>query len=245
MAADNLKQDFDRDGVVVLRGLIDAGTLADWRFDWDVFSRKPRTPGFNPVEVNGPFPATLSDLYRYPPLLDAVCEVFGPDIALYNYRFVVKDEHSRNAVFLHQDTCYHVGWPTKLSAFVALSEVNDGNGPLRFYKGSYQFGYMGDAGELGRAPMPNPWFQPRLAAGDVVLMHSATWHESGELNCGPTRVLADCIFQPANDPSGIELLRGEWRCTPQPWLRSSNLFVRSRTSRLTEMQKKLKDAGIE
>lgn len=243
----SLKEDFERKGVVLLRGLIDPLSLQIMQAAWAEFAKTPRTVGFNPVAVDGPFPAALNVLYSYPPLLDAVEEVFGHDIALYNFRFVVKDEHARGPVFLHQDTGYHVGWPTKLSAFVSFSHApQDNAGALRFWLGTHKFGYLGDAGEIHRVLVEGmTWYSPVLRPGDVVLMHSACWHESWPMHdAGPDRILADIIYQPANDPTGIELLRGDWRCEPKPWLRDK-LFTRSRSSRLIEMQEKLTKAGIE
>lgn len=249
MAADNLKEDFDRDGVVVVRGAVPLGDLAAWQASWTAFSGEPRTPGYNPVAVDGPFPEPLASMYKHPALLDLVEQVFGPDIALYNHRFVVKDKDSRGPVFWHQDTGYHVGWPTKLSCFVALTPIDITNGCLKFMRRSHKFGYLGDAGEIASDKLKllmdvGSWY-PYMEAGDVVLMHSACWHGSVEHKAEFDRVLADIIYQPANDPSGIELLRGEWRCEPQRWLRSGDLFLRSRTSRLAEMQAKLREAGIE
>jgi ectoine hydroxylase-related dioxygenase (phytanoyl-CoA dioxygenase family) len=63
---------------------------------------------------------------------------------------------------------------------------------------------------------------PVLAPGDVVLMHSALWHESGPRVTGPDRVLADIIYQRADDPA---------RALPR-----EGIFVRSRSSRLRELQ---------
>lgn len=251
MAAGDVKEAFDRDGVFIARKAIPVLDLIDWQRAWDVFSREGRTAGWNPVQVQGPFPSPLADLYKHPAILDLVEAVFGPDIGLYNFRFVVKDAQARGSVFLHQDTGYHVGHMTKLSAFVALSECNILNGGMQFALGTHRYGYLGDAGEINRTGLRDDWavdFEmdcPELQPGDVVLMDSRLWHGSVKHTGGPDRVLADVIYQPANDPSGLELVRGHWRCEPQPWLRAANIFTRSRTSRLKEMQEKLKKAGVE
>lgn len=227
---------FDKDGVVVVRNAVSAEQAQAWRSAYD--SMPPRTPGWNKVEVNGPFPEPLASMYKHPGLLDIAGAVFGPDIALYNFRLVVKDEQARDTVFLHQDTGYHVGFMRKASLFVALSDVTVENGGMNFMLGTHRFGYLGDAGEINlEVSAPQPMYDYVLAPGDAVLMHSALWHTSFDKDAGtPDRVLADIILQPADDPSGIELLRGQWRCKPQPWLRSGNLFVRSRSSRLRELQ---------
>ena len=245
-----LKENFERDGYAIVRGAVGRAQADLWRALWDDwhdseagFGRKVNP--FNPVAVDT-IPPGLEDMPAHPQLLDIVEAVFGPDIALYNHRFVVKDQHSREPVFLHQDTPYHVGWPTKASLFVALSEMHTGNGGLIFVRGSHRWGYLGDAGEISNDTLRERALSGTvtdgavsLTPGDAVLMHSACWHASLSHQGGDDRILADIIYQPANDPSGIKLLRGKWRCEPQPWLRSGKIFARSRTSRLAELQAKV------
>jgi hypothetical protein len=76
-------------------------------------------------------------------------------------------------------------------------------------------------------------------------MHSATWHGSHPFSQGPNRILADIIYQPADDPSGVALLRGQW----QTDLRidkdmKARLYKRSRVIRLVELQEKLDAAEL-
>src|SRR5581483_11638430 len=173
------------------------------------------------------------DIHEHPALLDIIELAFGPDIALYNQRFVVKDEHSRTPVFAHQDYCYHVGWPNKASAFVALSPMTPENGGMVFYPGTHHFGYLGDAGEINIDILEPGWpeLAPSLDPGDVAIMNSCTWHRSGPHVSGPDRVLADIIYQPADDPSGVALLRGQWQTEifmNGASLGGRKLFVRSR-----------------
>lgn len=245
----SIKEDFNRDGFVVIRGAIPERDVRDWQecwSDWNaaVLSKGRKIDRFNPVCVQETMPPTLANMRKHPAILDVVEQVFGPDIALYNHRMLVKDKHARGPVFLHQDTGYHVGWPTKASAFVPLVPVNIMNGCMAFSRGSHKLGYLGDAGQIEHNIHVYPPFYVDLSLGDFVLMHSACWHNSSAHTEGPDRVMADLIVQPADDPSGIELLRGEWRCEPQPWLRQGNLFVRSRVTRLKELQSQL-DAVME
>jgi hypothetical protein len=67
-------------------------------------------------------------------------------------------------------------------------------------------------------------------------MHSSLWHESGAHRSGVDRLLADIIVQPANDPSGIELLRGEWRTQRMTEKMRTAPLARSRVSRLSELE---------
>lgn len=247
----NLKQLFDDTGVLVFKNALPTDTVAGWRMAYDAFRNPGRVPEYNKVAVNdAALQPVLHLIATHPVILDAVEQVFGPDIALYNQRFVVKDKYARDAVFLHQDTPYHVGWPTKLSAFVALSRVMPENGGIVFYPQSHQFGYLGDAGEISTVLWDgykhHMEVSPELTQGDFVLMHSATWHKSSANTNGIDRVLADIIYQPANDPSGIELLRGEWK-TPVRMTKEmrDNLFVSSRTMRMKFMQEEIERLNTE
>lgn len=223
------------DGFAVIRGAVSPELAAKWRAAYDALP--PRTPGWNKVAVDGPFPEPLASIPRTPELLDIVGQVFGWNLALYNFRFVVKDKHAREAVFPHQDCGYHVGKMNKASLFVALSEVSGENGAMVFYPGSHNFGYLGDTGEINTGHYRR-WIidYPNLHPGDAVLMNSMTWHRSLPYKSGDDRILADIIYQPTDDPSGIALLRGDWECEPKSWLRGDKVFKWSRSSRLRELQ---------
>lgn len=238
---------FAQTGLFVIRQAIQAEELALWRAAWDDFYATELAAGenvsrFNPVSIDLAVPPVLQAVHQSPALLDIAEQVFGPDLALYNQRFVVKDRYRLGDIFLHTDFPYHYGWPNKASAFLALSTVNRDNGGMYFYPGTQQFGYLADTGELNADVLPECWpvVSPSLDAGDVVLMHSATWHGSHPFSHGPNRILADIIYQPADDPSGVALLRGQW----QTELRidkdmKARLYKRSRVTRLVELQKKL------
>lgn len=235
-------------GIFVIRNAISVATVREWQLAWVQFTESLRTQGgrnvnrFNPVAVDEAPPPPLADLHKHPALLDIVQQAFGPDIALYNQRFVVKDKYSLGPVFTHQDYCYHRGWPVKASAFVALSPMTPENGGMIFYPGTHQFGYLGDAGEVDHDVLGPDWpeLAPSLEPGDVAFMHSCTWHRSGPHVSGPERVLADIIYQPADDPSGIALLRGEWRTEIFfSKLSGKPLFKSCRSSRLRDLQQKI------
>jgi hypothetical protein len=191
---------------------------------------------FNPVEVaeDDDLHGLLSQLSEHPALLDFAEFIIGPDIGLYNQRFVVKDQHSRAAVPLHQDTPYHKGFPEKWSFFVALAEMTPYNGLLVVYQGSHQLGHLGDAGEI-RADLAAGFRAVRfpMMPGDVLAMHSSCWHESLAHTSGPDRLLADIILQPASDPSTVAVLRGHRRT---PLYMPTAPFVSCRVSRLRDLQ---------
>lgn len=238
---------FAQTGIFVIRKAIPNETMRLWLAAWEEFYTELMVKGrkvnpYNPVALDETPPEILADMHRHPALLDIVEKAFGPNIGLYNQRFVIKDQHSRGPVFLHQDYCYHIGWPHKASAFVSLSPMSPENGGLVFYPGTHHFGYLGDAGELNASVLPSDWptLAPSLAPGDVALMNSNTWHRSGPHLGGPDRIMADIIYQPADDPSSIALVQGEWD-TEIHFAREDrqNLFNRCRAKTVQELQRRL------
>ena len=228
--------EFQENGYVILRGIA-LHAAPTWLKEYNRLGTE-RTPEFNSVAVNDPKHTELLDnIANWSPILDAVCEIFGPDIATYNRRFVVKDKHSRDPVFWHQDTGYHMGWPQKLSAFVALTPTDQLNGGLQLITGSHKFGYMGDAGELDVTMLPGASvFYTHLAPGDALLMHSACWHSSPMCLDEPDRILSDIIYQPATDPSSKAIVRGSGSLKPFP---RPHPFIRSRVDRIQELENEL------
>jgi hypothetical protein len=224
-------------GVFVIRGLFPAETVDSWQGEWAKFQASTLTArkvGFNKVAVEEPLPPALATMYESPQHRAVARQLFGEDVGLYNHRFVIKDQYSRDSVFLHHDYCYHLGFPEKASFFTPLSACGRENGGLEFFLGTHQYGYLGDAGEIDPDAFPAwPSILPELNPGDLVVMDSSTWHRSGPHLGGPDRILADTIIQPASDPSTVAMVCG----TNGPVNRldrsaAASLFKRSRTTRL-------------
>jgi len=241
------KEIFEQTGIFIIRDAIDQETLNGWSQAWkslysSELANTETINRFNHVSIDQDMPPILANIHKHPALLDIIEQAFGPDLALYNQRFVIKDQYRTGDVFIHSDYPYHFGWPNKASAFIALSHNNEENGSLFFYPGTHQLGYLADAGEINPEVLPAGWpvVSPTVAPGDVVLMNSLTWHGSHPFVSGSDRIFVDIIYQPADDPSGISLLRGNWQT--EIFIdkeMKSKLFKRSRVSRMVEMQKKL------
>lgn len=209
---------YARTGFFIVRNAIAPALMQEWQAEWDAFYAAELSSGrdvnqANPVSLTEALPGKLASMYHEPVFIETLKQVFGEHIALYNHRFVIKDAYSPGKVFLHQDACYHLGNLNKCSLFVPLSVADENNGGMSFYAGSHQMGFLGDAGEINPDSFDIRWpkVTPALRPGDFVIMNSATWHESGPNRNGVNRILADMIMQPADDPTGKELLSGEWQ----------------------------------
>lgn len=231
-------------GLFVIRGLFAPGQVAAWQTAWAAFqaeSLAARKVGFNKVAVAEPLPEALRTLYDNDVHMAIALQIFGPDVGLYNHRFVIKDQFSRDEIFLHHDFCYHLGYANKCSFFTPLSVCGVQNGSLEFFAGTHQYGYLGDAGEIDPSKFPDwPSLIPELAPGDLVVMDSSLWHRSGKHLGGPDRIMADTILQPASDPSTVALLRGaNGPVNKIDRGGDGKYFTRSRTTRMQELTAEL------
>lgn len=238
---------FRKTGVFVVRNAIARDVVDAWVSEWKVFHATILEKGrdvnrANPVSLNEQLPERLAHMYREPVFAQTLKAIMGDHIALYNHRFVIKDALSPNKVFLHQDSCYHAGNLNKCSVFVPVSRVDKDNGGLTFHVGSHRLGVLGDAGEIDPTSFDVQWptVTPELMPGDFVVMDSRLWHESGPNLSGIDRIMADMIMQPADDPTGQELLCGEWQTdvfySPKTITRH---FVNSRILKIVKYEKQL------
>ena len=230
-------------GFFVVRRLIPEDQIREWQLEWDRFymeklADKRNVDRFNPVNVNEQLSPKLAEIHKCSQLLD-VMQLIYPDLALFMQRFVIKDQNSRDPVFIHQDFCYDYGWPEKTTVFIPLSVSNKDNGGISFYPGTHHFGYLGDAGEINSEIISADWplVCPSLEPGDIAMIHTCTWHCSPPHVRGPDRIVTQATFQPASDPSSVALLRGKWQTKYRLCgISRDKFFVRSRVSRLRELQ---------
>src|SRR5262249_11513642 len=80
----------------------------------------------------------LDALVRHPVILDAVEDIIGPDILVWNSNFFVKEANDPAFVSWHQDSTY---WgldpPEAVTAWLALSASNAACGCVKFIPGSH------------------------------------------------------------------------------------------------------------
>ena len=102
---------------------------------------------------------------------------------------------------------------------------------------------MGDAGEIneGILPINYPCVMPDLVPGDVLVMHSATWHKSPESKNKKDRVYLEIHIQNIEDPSTtIEILgsrKSNWRLN----ISNDEIFSNSRVQKIKKMYLEIED----
>ena len=86
----------------------------------------------------------LDALIREPRILDAVEDMIGPNILCWASSFFIKDGRDPSYVSWHQDSTY---WglepPDIVTAWIALSESDEGNGAMRVIPDSHKLDQLG------------------------------------------------------------------------------------------------------
>jgi hypothetical protein len=238
------KNIYSETGLFIIRNAIPKDEILKLQSIWNVYfcnlnQNDSRNIDLNnPVNFNENLPEGLNNFWKSVSIQSISKDIFGDNVALYNHRIVMKDKKSDQSIFLHQDYPYHIGFHEKCSLFVPLFNCGLENGGMTYYLGSHQYGYLGDAGEIDESKFEQ-WSKitPDLNAGDIVVMNSLLWHKSGPNFSEKDRVLFDIIIQPSNDPSGIELITGEWKTDfwvdrKRSDFKVDSLFINSRTKKL-------------
>lgn len=239
------KDAYEQLGVTIIRQAIEPELAEKSLLLWQQFYQEESIQHrpinkFNPVDFQAEAPKAITELYKTPDILDIIEQFIGANIGVYSSKLLVKDASSSGTVFLHQDHVYQHGLPGKITGFLAISESTPEMGAMQFYPGTHLFGDLGDAGEIDPTILPADWpiYQPTLAPGDMVLMNPYIWHASPSNTTDQQRVILGTTYQPASDYTSIEVLRGDIPYEPS-FMNSPDRqqnFIRSRTSRLTELQ---------
>lgn len=222
-------------GMYVLRNVFPVEKINDYYKCYLSYKNSPdfdRTK-FHLTEVKVSGNNELRKILKENELLNIVSKFFSGNVGLYNFRIVKKDGDDTSGVFLHQDVGYHVGSFNRFSLFVPLTHCGLSNGGLKLYPGTHKLGYLGDAGEIKDfLPVSYPRIVPDVMPGDLIIMHSALWHSSGENKAKSDRVYFDIHIQAAEEPSTREVLVGvknsEWVLNMNP----DEIFSSSRTQKL-------------
>lgn len=81
----------------------------------------------------------VNDLVRHPKILDAVEDVFGPDLFCWNTSFFIKEARDPGYVSWHQDATYWgLSSPDVMTVWVALSPANKVSGCMKFVPGTHK-----------------------------------------------------------------------------------------------------------
>ena len=84
-----------------------------------------------------------AELVRIPPVLDAVEDLIGPDILIFNATFFIKNPGMNEVTAWHQDATYFGMQPLDhVTAWIALSDASEKSGCMKFVVASSRFGQL-------------------------------------------------------------------------------------------------------
>lgn len=202
---------------------------------------------FHSTEVKISHVEDFNDLVDQPGLKTVWPNFYGGQVASSFQRIISKYKDSPAPVILHQDTSYQFGDFEQYSLFTALTECDKNNGGLKLYPGTSKLGYLADAGALNAEVLPSdlPICCPKLNPGDILIMHSATWHFSDSYLKGEERIYLEIHIVSSHSPFAQKNIAGAsptggWKVEFDLVEREeSNFFVQSRSQRLKEALEKL------
>ncbi len=170
--------------------------------------------------------SSANEIARHPRLLDAIEDILGPDILLWDSGYVIKEARDGHHVSWHQDLTYW-GLDSDLvvTARVALSPATAANGGMRFIPGSHVTGqhphrdtYAEDnilhRGQTVEDVAEDQAVHITLAPGQMPLHHGWTLHASGPNPTDDRRIgltlqyLAPSARQTVTERESATLVRG-------------------------------------
>ena len=96
----------------------------------------------------------VDELIRDPVVLDAVEDIIGPDIRLYNLTVWKKNARDASFVGWHQDSTYFPLDPAvQITAWIALTDSVEENGNVKYVAGSHKLGQLRHADAPGNGSM--------------------------------------------------------------------------------------------
>jgi hypothetical protein len=163
-------------------------------------------------------------------------------IGILNSKLVVKDSKFSGSVFLHQDSSYQVG-TDNITCFFLLSDLQEDplrKSTIRALAGTHSFGHLGDVGEIDRTILDDDWPEIEFCFPKFtyVFMNPHLWHysNSGELGSNVRGIYAFTC----HGLSALSIrMPGSGELLPVNRLNTGKIFIRSRVSRLIELQKQV------
>lgn len=92
----------------------------------------------------------VDEIAHEPTVLDAIEDIIGPDILLYNLTVWIKNAHDASYVGWHQDLAYFPLDPlVHITAWIALTDSVEENGNVKYLPGSHKLGPLRHGEEPG------------------------------------------------------------------------------------------------
>jgi non-heme Fe2+,alpha-ketoglutarate-dependent halogenase len=163
---------------------------------------------YRKVHVREPWAA---ELVRIPRVLDAVEDLIGPDILIFNATFFIKEPGENQITAWHQDSTYFGMQPYEhVTAWIALSDASEKAGCMEFVVGSSGFGQLYHAPQTvvgsvnhGSQAIAEPFDDSHIAsaplkAGQFSFHHTLVVHSSAPNRSQDRRIGYGISYIPAH-----------------------------------------------
>ena len=140
----------------------------------------------------------LNDLTRDTRIVDAIEDLYGPDLLCWSTNFFIKEAHNPAFVSWHQDSTYWgLSRPDVVTAWLALTPSNAGNGGMGFIPGTQKHDQIPHRDTFGKN---NLLTRGQEIAVDVDEASAVTVElEPGEISLHHVRVVHGSPANPSND----------------------------------------------
>ncbi len=211
------------------------------------------------IKAHLPFP-WLCDLVRHPRLLDALEDLFGPDILCWGASFFTKKARDPRFISWHTDSFFYGFEPAETAtAWFSFNESTEEAGCLRYIPGSHKIPSVHDfkpspdnlapAGQSVRGVDESKAVNAVLRPGQVVFHHESVVHGSSPNRSDHPRVgfsihyCAPHVRETRFEGATALLLRGEnkydhWTLDPEPEADYDEACIQS----MLDMRQKFLDA---
>lgn len=153
----------------------------------------------------------VDELVRDPIVLDAVEDIIGPDIRLYNLTVWKKNARDPSFVGWHQDSTYFPLDPAvQITAWIALTDSVEENGNVKYVAGSHKLGQLKHADAPGNGSLlskgqhiveafdSSDVRSINLQPGEMSLHHTRLAHYSEPNNSARRRIGLGASYIPAS-----------------------------------------------
>jgi len=130
---------FWRDGCVFPVRIMSPDQAADIRRRLETHEAKDGKPLHGDLRHKSHLLFTwLADLVRHSRIVDAIEDLYGPDLLCWTTNFFIKEAHNPAFVSWHQDSTYWgLNKPDVVTAWIALTASNASNGAMEFMPGTH------------------------------------------------------------------------------------------------------------
>jgi len=230
-------------GFFVLKNAFKKETMEKYRHKYllSLSKKKIDKTKTHPVEVKIDQLSFFKNFFKESQLKKILKNFYKGNVGLDFFRIVKKDKSNSSPVFCHQDAGYQFGSLDRYSLFISLTNNNALNGGMVVYPSTHKFGYLGDAGGISSKITKNfIKICPDLVVGDVLIMHSSLWHESGKNFNMTDRVYLEAHIQDANESSTKFVIIGKNNNKIELPFDKSKIFSNSRVQRVVRWKNKVK-----